>query len=152
MHCSQSNTLDYKSILERDGVIIQLPTGKSMKPMLIEKQDTVVIRKVDRKLRANDVVFYLNNANEYVLHRIIKVKKDGYVIRGDNNAFNEYDITDKHIIGILSGFYKKNKYIDCEKSFKYKCYVQFNRRTYYIRYLFKGLKNFMVRALNKLKK
>ena len=144
MHCSQSNTLDYKSILERDGVIIQLPTGKSMKPMLIEKQDTVVIRKVDRKLRANDVVFYLNNANEYVLHRIIKVKKD--------NAFNEYDITDKHIIGILSGFYKKNKYIDCEKSFKYKCYVQFNRRTYYIRYLFKGLKNFMVRALNKLKK
>ena len=151
MQDSATNNLDYRSIIERDGLIIRLPTGNSMRPMIRPNKDTIVIRKVDRPLKVNDVVFYWNNT-EYILHRIVKVKKDGYVIRGDNNIYNEYDIKDKHIIGILSGFYKNDKYIDCEKSFKYKCYVQFNRRTYYIRYLFRILKIKLAKLKKKFKK
>ena len=123
----------YKDILNEYGVLAQYPTGYSMYPMLRQNIDTVVIKKIKDKPKENDVVFYLRDNGKYVLHRIIKVKKDGYVIRGDNCFFNEYDIKDRHIIGILEGFYRNDKYIDCKTNKKYKAYVYFYRGTYYIR-------------------
>ena len=144
---NQKNTTDYKAILERDGVLAQLPLGFSMYPMLRQKQDTVVIEKIKEKPKPNDVVLYLRDNGKYVLHRVVKVKDDGYVIRGDNCYFNEYDVKDRHIIGLLVGFYRNDKYVDCKTDRKYKLYVFVNRRTYYVRFLFFKIR----RLLSKIK-
>ena len=118
-----SQNPDYKTVLEQDGILAQLPLGTSMLPMLKQKRDTVIIEKIKRKPKVNDVVLYQRKNKDYVLHRIIKIKNDSYVIRGDNCFYNEYDITEKDILGILSGFYKDEKYIDCSKNIFYKFYV-----------------------------
>ncbi len=128
-----TGTTNYRDLLDKDGVIAQLPVGVSMLPMLKQRCDTIIVRKLTEKPKENDVVLYQRDCGKYVLHRVIKVTKEGYTIRGDNCLCNEYDIKDKHIFGILEGFYKKEKYIDCNKSLGYKIYVQLNRRTYYIR-------------------
>ena len=124
---------NYKEILDKDGYIAQFPTGFSMFPTLRQGIDTVVIKKIDRKPRENDVVFYLLDNGKYILHRVIKVQEKGYIIRGDNCYFNEYNVQDRHIIGILEGFYRGDDYIDCKTNKKYKFYVFWRRRTYYVR-------------------
>lgn len=143
-------TTDYRAILEKDGVLAQLPVGFSMYPMLRQNYDTVIIERIKEKPQENDVVFYHRDDGKYVLHRVIKVKKDGYVIRGDNCYFNEYDITDKHIIGILKGFYRGEKYVDCKSNKKYKAYVFFNRYTYYLRYLLHSVRLFLSKIKHKI--
>jgi hypothetical protein len=40
-----------------------------------------------------DVIFYRRENGQYVLHRIIKIKKDGYVCRGDNQTAKEYPVS-----------------------------------------------------------
>ena len=134
---NNSQTPDFKTVLEKDGVLAQLPLGTSMLPMLKQKRDTVVIEKLTKKPKVNDVVLYQRKNKDYVLHRIIKIKNDSYVIRGDNCFYNEYDITDNDIIGILSGFYKDEKYVDCSKSIFYKFYVFIWRSSYYLRFFFR---------------
>ncbi len=41
----------------------------------------------------------------YVLHRIVKIMSEGYIICGDNCINLETDVTDEQIIGKLEGFY-----------------------------------------------
>ena len=129
-----NNLPDYKAVLEKDGLLVQLPSGTSMLPMLKQKKDTVVIEKLKTKPKVNDVILYQRKNNSYVLHRIIKIKNNSYVIRGDNCFYNEYDITDNDILGILTGFYKDEKYINCNKNAFYKIYVFVWKYTYYIRF------------------
>lgn len=147
---AKENLTDYKSILEKDGVLAQHPVGFSMYPMLRQNYDTVIIKKIDKKPCQNDVVFYQKDDGKYVLHRVIKVKKNGYVIRGDNCFFNEYDVKDRHILGILEGFYRGEKYIDCNKNVGYKFYVFFYRRTYYIRYAWRSVLRFLSKIKRKI--
>ncbi len=130
-----TDTTNYEEILDRDGVLVQYTVGVSMLPMLKQHRDTVVIKKLLEKPKVNDVIFYKRDNGKYILHRIIKVTKDGYIIRGDNCYKNEYDITDKHILGVLTEFYKKEKHIDCKTNKSYKFYVVFWRATYYLRFV-----------------
>ncbi|MBR5314842.1 MAG: S24/S26 family peptidase [Clostridia bacterium] len=143
-------TTDYREILEKDGVLAQLPVGFSMYPMLRQKHDTVVIEKINEKPKENDVVFYQKDNGKYVLHRVIKVEKEGYIIRGDNCFFNEYDIKDRHILGILKGFYRGEKYVDCQTNKKYKIYVFFNRSSYYVRYFLHSVRSLLSKIKRKI--
>ena len=124
---------NYREIIDKDGVLVQMTVGSSMRPMLKERKNTVVIEKLKGKPKENDVVLYQRDCGKYVLHRVIKVKDNGYIIRGDNCIHNEYDIKDRHIFGILKGYYIKDRYIECETNNFYKFYVFFWRRTFYIR-------------------
>ena len=125
--------IDYETIIQRDGVLAQLTKGFSMMPLIRQNRDTIIVKKLEGLPKENDVLLYKNNMGKYVLHRVIKVLENGYIIRGDNNFFNEYDIENKNIIGVLEGFYRDDKFIDCNKNKLYKIYVQLNRRTYYLR-------------------
>ena len=111
----------FEDIIERDGKILYMTHGISMQPMLKECENPVVISKIERKPQKYDVVLY-KRGSKYILHRIVKIKNGNYVIRGDNCYNNEYDITDSNIIGVLSGYYKGEKYVDCQKSLRYKIY------------------------------
>ncbi len=127
---TENNYTDYKTILQKDGVLAQPTRGCSMLPLLRQNRDTVVIKPVTEPLKVNDVVFYKRDNSEYVLHRIVKITPNGYIIRGDNCYYDETDIKDDNILGILSGYYRDEEYIDCNNSKQYKNYV-FRRRSSY---------------------
>lgn len=127
---------DVIKALSNGEIIISHFSGTSMYPLLKSGKDRVVIGPVDIALKKNDVPLYKGDNGKLVLHRIIRVKSDGYVIRGDNLYRNEYNVTDEKIVGVLKGIYKGEKLYNCDTDFWYKLYVCFIRASYPFRYAF----------------
>lgn len=126
-----------EEVLKTEDIAVSGFEGTSMLPMLRQGKDRVVIAKCGGKLKLHDVPLYKSGDNKYVLHRIIKVKPDGYVIRGDHLYNNEYNVTDNDIIGVLKAFYRGDKLVDCTNK-GYKLYVWYIRLSYPLRYLWSG--------------
>ena len=107
--------LRIEDIIAEKGQYVSTSAGVSMFPMLRNRRDTVVIRPVNGRLKKYDVPLYRRKSDgAYVLHRIIEVRDDSYVIRGDNCFNKEYGIEDSQIIGILSEFYRGNRHVLCD--------------------------------------
>ncbi len=136
--------------LEKDGFVLELSVGTSMEPLLKQRQEQLLIKKAVPPFKNNQIVLYKRASGQYLLHRIVKVNCDNYITRGDNRFGNER-IYENQIIGVLSGFYKGKKFIDCEKNFLYKLYVFIWRLTYPIRLLLHKITGLFKRVLSKLK-
>ena len=119
--------------IEQNGEIMVCTSGISMYPMLRHRKDMVVVEKLNRPLKKYDVPVYRTSTGKVVMHRILKIKPDGYIIRGDNLFHKEYDVKDENIIGVLKSFYRDGKFYDCSTSLIYKIYVRVNRWSYYLR-------------------
>lgn len=125
--------------LKTEAEVASLTVGCSMQPMLRQHKDIVVIERINRPIKKYDVVLYQKDKIEkLVLHRVLRVKKDHYVIRGDNTYALEY-IPKGDIIGVLKEFYRDGKYYNCETSKGYQVYVVFMRLFYPFRYFWKRL-------------
>ena len=107
----------------RKGHFIINPHGLSMWPMIRNGKDSVLIEPVEGRLRKYDIPLYKDRYDRYVLHRIIEVTDTGYVICGDGVFEKEYDITDENILGVMTGFYRKEKFVSC----KSKGYMLYSR-------------------------
>ena len=85
-----------------------------MLPLIREGIDTVKIVKVERKIKRGDVVLYKRD-DDYVLHRVVKVKSSKtvpeFTMCGDNQIVLEKGVTLDRVIGVMDGFYKEEKYI-----------------------------------------
>ena len=102
--------MTYEQLLDRDGQFTFTNRGISMLPLLREGKDLFVIRKKGpERCTAGEVALYRRPPNQYVLHRVIQVREDDYVILGDNCVNKEYGITDSDIIGIMSGFVRSGE-------------------------------------------
>ena len=90
----------FEEELKEKGVLVYTNVGTSMRPLIRQGKDVMIIKSFDNccKLKKMDVPLYKRESGQYVLHRIIKINKDGYVIRGDNTYSNEYgQIVDKSL-------------------------------------------------------
>lgn len=115
-----------KTLLEQNGEITGDTAGNSMKPLFRSGKDKAVIIRAESKIKIGDVLLYKSsNADTLNLHRVVKITKNGPVLRGDSLFYNETNIARSNIIGILKGFYRNNKYYDCQKHFGYKIYVAY---------------------------
>lgn len=111
-----------KEIINTTGIYTGLTKGTSMKPLIHHQKDNIIVVKNKGRLKKYDVPVYLTPSGKYVMHRVIEVCDDYYVIVGDNLLEKEY-VTDDMICGVLAGFYKNGKhYVDCENSKLYKLY------------------------------
>lgn len=117
-----NNMKEIEQVLETEGVFVSTTVGTSMYPMLRNRRDTIVVKKAVGRLKKYDVPLY-KKGDSYVLHRIMEVLPDSYVIRGDNCDQKEYGITDEQILGVLEEFYRNDKKISLH-SWKYKAYVR----------------------------
>ncbi len=138
-----------EAALEESGEYMSSTAGFSMYPMLRHHSDMVVIKRVDRPLKRHDVPLYRLKSGKLVLHRILKVTPNGYIIRGDNLLNKERNVTDDMIIGVLKEFYRNGKHYDCETSRSYRAYIIFNRLSFPLRYL---SKRFIRPAMGKIKR
>ncbi len=138
--------------IEKNGWVMTRPVGVSMWPMLRYRKDPIILKKPNKPFKVNDVVAYVRRPDgQQVMHRIVKIKNGNLVIRGDNCAYNEYTVRQQDIFAVLTGFYRGEKYIDCEKNYVYKIYIFLNRATYYPRFVFKKCKSYAYRFLKKIK-
>lgn len=111
-----------KEILDTYGKYTGLTMGTSMKPLIHQQKDNIIVVKNKDRLKKYDVAVYVTPQGKYIMHRVVEVHDDHYVIVGDNLLRKEY-VTDDMICGVLVGFYKNGKkYIDCTSSKAYKLY------------------------------
>ena len=111
--------------LDKLGFICVETKGTSMQPLLVSGRDKVCIEKLKTKPKKHDVILYKRSDGTYILHRVKKAYKNTYTMWGDNHSAVEYGVTNEQVLGILVGYYKCEKYIDINKSFKYKLYKLF---------------------------
>jgi len=112
-----------EEVLKEDGVFVSTTAGMSMYPMLRNRRDTIIVKPYEGRLKKYDIPLYKRNGT-YILHRIVKVLPESYVICGDNCEQREYDISDEQILGVLKGFYREDKEVDMQ-GWKYRLYARF---------------------------
>lgn len=108
-------------VLERDGRYISVPKGISMRPMIKGGRDAVVIEKLTESPKRYDLVVYVRGEELGVIHRVIHVKEDKYIICGDNCWQLEY-VRPEQIKGIVTEYCRKGKWHNVD-NLPYKIYV-----------------------------
>ena len=107
------NEKSIKEILDTYGKYTSLTSGISMWPLIFNQRDNIIVIKNKDRLKKYDIALYINDSGKYVMHRVVEVHDDHYIIIGDNCITKEY-VTDDMICGVLAGFYKNGKrYVDC---------------------------------------
>ena len=112
----------FEEILEKEGQLIYSNVGDSMLPMIRQGRDLLVIERPTGRLKKYDVPLYRRDGGQYVLHRILKVRENDYVICGDNRWHRETGITDRHILGVLTAIIRDGKEVPVTDP-RYRLYV-----------------------------
>ncbi len=95
----------YEELLKREGRVVTHVVGNSMLPLLFNRESIVVVEDVKRvPPRRGDVVLY-KTGGVYILHRVLRVKPEGFLIRGDNTWSLEY-VPKAALLATMTGFYR----------------------------------------------
>ena len=125
-----------RETLEKNGEVTFISAGRSMLPVIRDRKDAVTLVKPKREIKPGDIVFYQRDNGQFILHRVMFVNSDKYVMRGDNQWDNEYNIRRDQIIGVLKCFERNGKTHNVTDR-DYLMYVKllplirFFRKTYY---------------------
>ena len=113
----------FEEEIRRSGYLIYRNVGDSMLPLIRQGRDLLLIsRKPEGRLNQYDVPLYRRDSGQYVLHRILQVRKDDYVLCGDNRWQRETGISDRHIIGVLTAVIRDGKQLPVT-DWRYRLYV-----------------------------
>ncbi len=115
-----------EEVLSSGGEFRMYPKGTSMLPLIVQGRDSVVLkRRFDDGAKKHDIAFYRRTNGQFVLHRVMRIEKDGsFVMCGDNQTALEYGIKREQIIGYVSRLYKGDKEHSLG-SLRYKLYLLF---------------------------
>lgn len=145
------NKSTFEEELARHGRLLYTNVGDSMNPLIRQGKDLLVIESPNGRLKKYDIPLYKRDNGQYVLHRIIKVRKNDYIICGDNRWRCEYGITDRHIIGVLTSVVRDGTDVDFS-SWQYQLYLLLWCRLFPLRAVILYLKALPRRIERKLKK
>lgn len=144
--------MDFEEYIAKNGQLVYTNVGTSMLPLLREKRDLVIIgAKPAGRLKRYDVPLYRRENGQYVLHRILKVRKEDYVLCGDNRWQRESGVTDGQIIGVLKAVVRDGHTISINEN-KYILYVHLICDLYPIRVAVLWVRDMLKRMLSKLSK
>ncbi len=109
--------MNIEQYLSENGTLTYSNKGTSMLPLLREGKDMFTLkRKEAERCNVGDVVLYKRPPKDYVLHRVVEVRENDYVILGDNCITYEYGITDSDILGVMTGFIRGGREYSIESS------------------------------------
>ena len=108
---------DFASVIRERGKYVGPPAGPSMQPLLRAHRDAAVLVALTRPLKKYDVILYRRHNGRYVLHRIIGVREDGFVLCGDAQWRKEYGVTNEMVVGVMEGFFRDETYHSCNEIF-----------------------------------
>ncbi len=126
------------------------PRGISMRPMLREGRDTVILSAVTSPLRRFDIPLYQRDDGSFVLHRIVRVEEGGYICIGDNQFRPEERVTDEQIIAVVTA-YRRDGHLCSLTSLTYRLYCCRRCGLRPLRYFLSRTKSRLRRLLKKRK-
>ena len=97
----------FEEVLEKDGELYFTNVGYSMYPLIKQREDILRIVETDT-FKKGDIILYKSNIDHYVLHRVLKIKKDKIICAGDYNYFKDQPITKEQVLGLLTEIKKKD--------------------------------------------
>ena len=113
--------------LAQNGMLVYANVGVSMRPLLRQGKDLMVIRKKlpQERCKKYGAVLFKRANGQYVLHRVLQVRAQDYVICGDNCIGREYGITDEQILGVMTQVVRggRKQRVIKDTDFLYRCYV-----------------------------
>ena len=112
-----------EEVLNQNGEVTFIPEGISMLPIIVGGKDSVTLKRPTERLKKFDACLYKRKNGGFVLHRVIEVLPNSYVMSGDNQYVLEKGINDSQIIGVVVSVNKNGKEISCQKT-AYKFYVR----------------------------
>lgn len=137
----------FEDLLQKDGKLVYKTKGTSMKPMLRQNRDLVIIEVPSSRLQKYDVALY-RRGESYVLHRVIGVESDHYRIRGDNTYAVER-VPFGNVIGVLTSFNRKGKtHAVTERGYRF--YARFWNVIYPLRALLRRIRRLLITVARKL--
>ncbi len=139
--------MKFEDLLARDGKLVYRTQGISMRPMLRQNRDLVVIETFAGRLKPLDVALY-RRGDKYVLHRVIRAEADHYLIRGDNTYALE-KVPDANVLGVLTGFQRNGKHYDTSNR-AYRLYARLWNALYPLRHFCFRCRRLAVRIARKL--
>jgi hypothetical protein len=123
----------YEEQLALHGRLIYTNVGDSMMPLLRQNRDLMVIeRRKPGRCKKYDAVLYRRPDGKHVMHRILKVRQQDYVLCGDNRWQRETGVQDSWIIGVLTAVLRDDKEIPVT-DWRYRLYVHLWCDLFYIR-------------------
>ncbi len=112
--------MDIEQLLA-DGHTVQVtPEGYSMYPLFVPGRDQVIIAPLHvdegnaasqskKTIRRGDVVLYRRGQDLLVLHRVVRVRTEGFYAVGDNQTLIEGPIQYEQLRGRMTGFIRNGK-------------------------------------------
>ena len=133
-----------KTVLSMGKDFLLYPNGKSMLPTIRPGIDAVLLSP-PKDLKCGSLILYRRKNGVFVLHRIVAVSPDGsYVLRGDNQYYNEKGITPDQVIAVVHRFYRGKREVVCDCA-RHRAYLLSRKASYPLRCLF-------VRGIGKIKR
>ena len=90
-----------RKVLAEGGTFPFYPKGTSMEPTIHQGIDQVLLKALPKKLKKYQMILYKRQSGAFVLHRIVKVEKDSYTMRGDNQFYTEPGLRREQMIGVV---------------------------------------------------
>ncbi|MBR3158554.1 MAG: hypothetical protein IKF14_05555 [Atopobiaceae bacterium] len=120
----RATAMSFEQMLEERGYIVYTTTGCSMQPLLRQRRDIVEIRpRHSGRYAKHDVVLYRLGGN-YILHRVLRVREQDYIIAGDNNTFLDPPVSDEQVLGRMTRVIRSGKSINVDEDLPYSLYVR----------------------------
>ena len=141
------NKYTIEEIIRLNGKYVGPTMGVSMLPMLKEGRDTIVVSAKTKRLKRLDVALYKRDG-KYILHRILQLIDGGYIIRGDN-CYEDENIPEDAVFGVLTEFFQKDKHTFVDDK-KYLKYVKKRLKSYPIRKFFHTINRKCRSAIKKI--
>ncbi len=109
------DTKEYVSMLReltREGKeVSMIISGNSMSPFLIHARDSICFQAPWREPQPGDMVFFERPTGQFVMHRVLKKKPEGYYIVGDAQTDIEGPVQPERIFAIITKVCRKGKWI-----------------------------------------
>ena len=104
-------------VLDSGSEISLMASGVSMEPYIRDKTDKITLVKVSRELKKGDVPLYKRDNGKFVLHRIVGIGDEGYIMRGDNQWVTEYPVKKSSIKAVLKSVERNGKVFSADGAY-----------------------------------
>lgn len=142
--------LRLREYLDEHKEVLRTIDGCSMEPLLHSRQSVIKLVKVDSLCSKNDVVMFIRPTGKHVLHRIVKVRKNDYLICGDNQWKYE-KVPHSWVLGLMTEYSPDGETFYTTDAPEYQAYVKKHCNSYWVKYYVKWIISFPGRAIRKIR-
>ena len=103
-----SEAVSYEDYLREHGSLTYTNVGTSMLPLLRQGRDLFIAVPRQGRCRVGDVALYRRPPSHWVLHRVVAVVPDGYLMLGDNCVAREHVLEDD-VLAVMRGYVRDGR-------------------------------------------